>query len=492
MMAPMDANLKNAAPAPPRRWRHRLFHSLQWRLVALFLLLALGLSVAFVGGMQKSLAVGWRDAVRPLLVDYVDRLAAEIGSPPDIARAQALVQRLPISVRIEGPVAQFDSHPNRADEGRGPRRFSDDGEHGHDSANARLLLRTTADGHTLKFGLGDLNWRRGPGGFFWITLSALLLLTALAFAYVRRLLKPLDDIGAGARRFGAGDFAKPIVIRRQDELGDLAGQINTMGQDISHMLDAKRGLLLAISHELRSPLTRARLNTELLPDSPEARPQRDALLRDLAEMGRLITDLLESERLSGNHAALHLEPLDLAELVREVVAELSQLPQAEDSAGQGNAQPAQPAQSGKLFALDLQPGLPLINADKVRLRLLVRNVLDNALRHSPRPPGESPANAAQILPIEIKLRQQGDQLHLSMRDHGAGVAEDQLTQLTQAFYRTDAGRLRSTGGVGLGLYLCRLVVQAHGGQLALFNANPGLMVTATLPLSFPKGQRGQF
>lgn len=464
-----------------RRWHHRLRHSLRWRLVALFLALALALSLAFVGGMQKSLSVGWRDAVRPLLSDYVDRLAHEIGTPPDTARAQGLVARLPISVRIEGPISQYDSHPNRSDGGHDSRRFSDGGDHARDAANARLLLRTTADGHTIKFGLGDLNWRRGPGGFFWITLSALLLLTALAFAYVRRLLKPLDDIGAGARRFGAGDFAEPILIRRQDELGDLAEQINTMGQDISQMLDAKRGLLLAISHELRSPLTRARLNTELLPDSPEVGPQRDALLRDLAEMGRLISDLLESERLSGNHAALHLEELDLAELVSDVATELSLLPQYADLTFSA-------ALPGKLFDFNLQAGLPLIRADRVRVKLLVRNVLDNALRHSQRTTEPRPGGPADMLPIEIKLIQQGDSLQLTLRDHGPGVAEDQLAQLTQAFYRTDAGRLRSTGGVGLGLYLCRLVVLAHGGQLTLHNADPGLSVTVNLPIQGLKRQ----
>ena len=88
---------------------------------------------------------------------------------------------------------------------------------------------------------------------------------------------------------------------RADELGQLADMMNTMGQDIRQMLDAKRGLLLAISHELRSPLTRARLNTELLPETPEVNPQRDALMRDLQEMAGLISDLLESERLAGRN-----------------------------------------------------------------------------------------------------------------------------------------------------------------------------------------------
>ena len=140
-----------------------------------------------------------------------------------------------------------------------------------------------------------------PRIFGWITLGVLLLLTAGAYISVRRILKPLEPIGAGVAAFGAGDFSQPIRVTRPDELGALAERINGMAANLSGMLDAKRTLLLAISHELRSPLTRARVNAELLDDSPE----RQALMRDLAEMGDLISSLLESERLAAGHRALH-------------------------------------------------------------------------------------------------------------------------------------------------------------------------------------------
>jgi signal transduction histidine kinase len=97
---------------------------------------------------------------------------------------------------------------------------------------------------------------------------------------VRHLFRPLDDIRAGALRYEAGDFSHPIPRRRNDELGDLADQVNAMAGGLHRMLDGQRELLLAISHELRSPLTRARLNAELLGDGAE----RSALLRDLGQM----------------------------------------------------------------------------------------------------------------------------------------------------------------------------------------------------------------
>jgi signal transduction histidine kinase len=109
-------------------------------------------------------------------------------------------------------------------------------------------------------GLDTGSWRERPQRVGWTTLLVLLLLTAiLAYTYVRRLLRPLDDIRAGAQRFGRASSSEPIPVRRRDELGQLADDVNAMAASIHQMLEAKRGLLLAISHELRSPLTRARL-----------------------------------------------------------------------------------------------------------------------------------------------------------------------------------------------------------------------------------------
>ncbi|MFT3720473.1 ATP-binding protein [Pseudorhodoferax sp.] len=429
------------ADAPPRAGRLRralraVGHSLRLRLVALFLLLALALAASFLGGMQRALSIGWKDAARPLVADYVDRLAAEIGSPPSVARAQALAERLPISVQISGPAVNWRSEPEPR---HGPRELD-------------FLRRTTADGHQIELGLSVPVWRERPRRIGWMTLAVLLALTLAAWGYVHRLLRPLRDIGAGARRFGAGEFGQPIPVRRHDELGDLAEGVNAMAADIHQMLEAKRALLLAISHELRSPLTRARLHTELLPEAPGVAGPREALLRELALMRDLVADLLESERLATRHAALQREPTDLAALAREVV----------DAMGAG------PDAAPRLLAA---PGLPVLALDPARMRLLLRNLLGNALRHS--------AGAAR--PPELRLSPERGGIRLSVRDHGPGVDEAVLPQLAQPFYRPDAARARAGGGVGLGLYLCRLVAQAHGASWQVRNAHPGLEVRVDLP-----------
>jgi signal transduction histidine kinase len=431
-------------------------------MVLLFLVLALALAVTFLGGMQKALSGGWRDVLRPLVADYVDRLAADIGAPPDVVRAQVLVQRLPLSIRIEGPAVNWDSHPQRRREfgrrwhdGGTPPPARGDGTEMQDEDGAWwLLTRSTADGHRIRFGLGDAGWQGRPRFIGWATLAVLLLMTALAYAYVRHLMRPLRDIRAGAVRFGQGDFSKPIAVRRRDEVGDLAGQVNAMASGLHHMLDAKRQLLLAISHELRSPLTRARLNAELVPDSDDAREPRTALLRDLAEMGTLITELLESERLSAGHAALQREDADLNALVAEVIA--TQF-------------------DGRGVRFEPAAALPRLQLDPMRIKLLLRNLLDNALRHS--------AGAPQ--PPAVATALDGSRIVLSVRDFGPGVPPEQLPRLAEAFYRTDTARQRSTGGVGLGLYLCKLVAQAHGGAMSLRNAEPGLAVEVALPVGPP-------
>ena len=512
----------------------RLVFSIKLRMVLVFLVLAAALMVVFIGAMRQVVATRWQLAAQPLLVDYVDRLAEEItvDGHPSVERARALVQRLPVTVRIEGPVIRWVSHPQEprhgwGHEGDGVReggaswdgpmsgtdRHDERGTGHHGAAPVgdgsgwadeppgwqqirQLIERSTPDGHRLVFGIDRHAMLARHDGSDPLArgLAALLLLTLLAWWYVRRTLRPLDAISAGARRFGQGNFDDPIPAawtRRHGELGELATTLNTMGEDIRQMLDAKRSLLLAISHEMRSPLTRARLHTELLPeDDPEVRPQREALLRDLREMAALVEDLLESERLSDRHVALQRESLDLAVVARSVIAELKA------------------RHPGVQVVLQVPTELPPQYMDATRLRLLLRNLLENAVRHAgngrdpdrkgahgrtmPDEGGNTTAHTAAspghtgapdtdaIAMVHIDRIPTGGCV-IEVRDWGPGVPEEQLSKLAEPFHRPDAARSRHAGGVGLGLYLCRLVAQAHGGRLALENAHPGLRVRAWLP-----------
>jgi signal transduction histidine kinase len=423
-----------------RQAAHRFRHSLKLRLLALFLLLALGLGVLLLGTLQRALQGGWQGYAQPLVADYVDHLAAEIGSPPDLARARAIAERLPVRVRISGPGLRFDSQPGGLDDAH-----EDDGHHGPPSWG---LARTLASGHVLRFSLVAPPDERRPRRLGWMALAVLALITGAAYLAVRRLLRPLDAIGQGVAAYTGGRFERPIAAfapggrLRDDELGALATRIDGMAGSLAGMLEAKRTLLLAISHELRSPLTRARLHAELLDESPE----RTALLASLAEMRDLVATLLESERLqqglNSGHSALQAAPLDLALLLRGMAAD-----------------------EGLALDLGLSPAVALL--DETRIRLMLRNLLANARRHA----------AGAPLPPQLFLQVEPDgRWALGLRDHGPGVEADQLARLGEPFHRPDAARTRSAGGVGLGLHLCRQVAQAHGGELRIANAGPGLVV----------------
>ena len=113
-----------------------------------------------------------------------------------------------------------------------------------------------------------------------------------------------------------------------------------------------------------------------------------------------------------------------------------------------------------------------MRVDSTRIRLLLRNLLDNGLRHS--------ADAAQAPQVRLSPSPDGGVV-VEVRDFGPGVPEDQLGRMAEPFFRPDSARTRSAGGVGLGLYLCKLVAHAHGGSCAIRNAQPGLCVVVNLP-----------
>lgn len=273
-------------------------------------------------------------------------------------------------------------------------------------------------------------------GLLW-AVPALLLVTGVAFGVIRHMVGPLHALSVGAEAFGRGEFSHRVPVIHRDEIGDLALRFNQMAADIQAMLDGKRALLLAMSHELRSPLTRARLHAEMVGEGDS----REALLDELAQMRDLITALLESERLGSGHSALQLADCDLAELARE--------------------------QAGPGVELHIEPGLPVLKLDRLRVQLCLRNLVQNALRHN------EPVRGA----VQLSLTQAGSGVRLTVRDFGPGVPPDSLPHLGQPFYRPDAARTRGEGGVGLGLCLCRLVAQAHGGRLELRNAAPGFEVS---------------
>ena len=425
----------------------RFRHPLSGRLTLLFIGMAI-LFVLLVGaGIGRAFHDHFEQTLRPHLQRYVEYIRHDIGNPPNLARAEALSRELPLIIQIAGPDGVWVSRGVPADLGAlelhsqpGRRDNGNEYRHARQNGTEYFVLRDGAYTFAFSVPSGKSEYR-----YLW-PIVALLLVLALLYHATRRLFRPIGRIQAGVERIGAGDLDHRIQVNRRDELGDLAHSINGMADEIRRMLEAKRQLLLAISHELRSPLTRAKVAVALL-DDPQ---QRGEITRDLDELARLVEELLETERLSTRHRVLDRRPALLNVLVEETIASFF--------AGT-NVKRTLPAQD------------VLAEIDSARIKLLLKNLLDNAVRHTP-------AGAA---PPEVILNATPEDCTLAVRDHGTGIAPEHLPHLTEPFYRADPARLRETGGYGLGLYLCRVIAEAHGGTLAI-DSTPGQGTTVRVIL----------
>lgn len=407
-------------------------HSLSGRLILLFLLTGLALALVVRSGFRYGLESNLRELTAPHLNEYIQHLVRELGNPPTAAAAEKLEQRLPLEIVLSRSPAQIEiTHRHE--------RVLADG-------SPVIVGRRDGGGFVVEVRVGDqyvlflprtLRDTEVVPAVAALTIGAILLVLALAYHGIRRLFRPIETIQAGVARIGRGELDYRLRIQRRDELGDLADSVNAMADDIRGLLEAKRALLFSISHELRSPLTRARVNVELLEDGTE----RKELLGDLGELDSLLNELLESERLRGRHVALDRQAVDPTELLTELCRK---------------------SFADQDLTLELDPPDTWLSLDQNRIRLLARNLLRNALRHT------RDGDAAPI------LRSHADERDwcLEVQDFGAGIAAEHLRHLTEPFYRADPSRQRTSGGVGLGLYLSRVIAEAHGGELRI-ESEPG-------------------
>jgi signal transduction histidine kinase len=210
---------------------------------------------------------------------------------------------------------------------------------------------------------------------------------------------------------------------------------------IREMLRSKEQLLLDVSHELRSPLTRAKLGLALIDDNENVRRVNE----DLKELEQMITELLEAARLESDFGVLRRELTDLAILAREV-------------------------SHGRRVSV-VTPGAVTINVDPDRISTVLRNLVDNALKYS-----------AEGTPVDLRVMRADNGGRIEVRDHGVGIPPGELAHVFEPFYRVDKSRTRKTGGFGLGLSLCKRIVEAHGGTISI-SSEPkvGTTVTVFLP-----------
>lgn len=268
----------------------------------------------------------------------------------------------------------------------------------------------------------------------------LLLLVAIIFTahvLLRRALRPLRWLQEGVAALSDGNLDVAVPHRTKDEFGALTDAFNHMVGRVREMVRSRDQLLLDVSHELRSPLTRMKVALELLPES-EHDEHKPRLAANVAEMEAMVTELLELERLRQGRG-LRIEQSDLMRVVREVV---------ESCAGQP---------PGVMLAAGPEKLTLAIDPEKVRT--VLGNLLENAAKYS----------LADSKPICVSVAEQDNAALVKVEDDGPGIPEEDITSLFEPFFRVDRSRSRKTGGYGLGLSLCKRIMEAHKGSIAVEN-----------------------
>ncbi|MEM7563108.1 MAG: ATP-binding protein [Pseudomonadota bacterium] len=430
-------------------WFREKWDSLIFRLLFYFVVSLVVIAIIIATSFAHRIKPHFRNEILPNVEQYIEYIIRDIGVPPDLQVARQLSSKLPFELRIEGRSVNWSSSRKlSAIQGYRMRRAPppyQDVFYGHKRYRRThmSLLLVEKQGYRYLFAV-DNNFRHGSEERHWYLFLVLGGILIGLYILIRRLFQPVEEISRHMERLGAGELDHTLELRGRGEIARLSGGINRMSAQIKSMLDSKSGLLLAISHELRSPLTRMKVNLELIEDCHE----KQQLIADVKEMETLVSAILESERLNQKHAPLNRVSCDISDLILEVIEEHDY----HDN-------------------IEFDPIHIILDIDILRVKLLLKNLLDNACRY------------ADEKPVTIKLQNNANALLLRVEDQGTGIEKSELSRLTEAFYRPDFSRQRNTGGYGLGLYLCRLIIEAHGGSILIESeVSSGTCVTIEFPL----------
>ena len=318
-----------------------------------------------------------------------------------------------------------------------------------------ILADLQGGGFSASLRLPDQGWMnvtaRPPRPVPWSSptfLVALAVMTAavaaLSFWAVQRLTAPLRELAQAADRLGRDVNAPPLPTEGPREVAQAAAAFNTMAERIRRFVSDRTTMLAALSHDLRTPITRLRLRAEFIEDQV----LREKLLADLAEMEAMVSATLALAR--EDAARERVSVIDLAALARTVADE------ANDLAGREVATVAAPS------------SLPLA-VRPLALKRALGNLVQNAVAY------------AGTCTIRLVPPDRG-MVRLLVEDDGPGIPEAEIERLMQPFQRGEPSRSRETGGAGLGLAIARSVARAHGGELVLENRSPrGLRASLSLP-----------
>ena len=418
-----------------RRWRLSIFSKLLAIMLGTLVILLVIVTVIFALVIFPTSVSTSEHAAR----QYTQLLAA---TQPDLEVANKIHKDLGIDIRYEGAAGSWTTSETL------PTVEQVRNGHVHLSFGHQYHLVSAANGGTYLFAWDVRDkMHAAHQKLLWMLLLMIVGVVLTAYWFQKRLLRPVQMLGDGVARMSAGQLDVVLPEVTYDELGTLTTAFNQMVSRVKEMIHARDQLLLDVSHELRSPLTRMKVALALLPEHDN----KANLEADVKEMETMISELLELERLRTPHG-LHKQKQDVVPMVREI-AQLFE-----------NRTPG--------VHLIAHPGTIFANVDGEKLRTVLRNLLDNAFKYS----------LPDSQPVILSVSENQDSVVIRVQDDGQGIPEAQMANIFEPFFRIDPSRSKKTGGYGLGLSMCKRIIEAHGGTIqATNNAVRGASFAITIP-----------
>jgi len=301
------------------------------------------------------------------------------------------------------------------------------------------------------------------------SLAVIVLAGIGGMFLANRWLKPVDWITGTAREIGEGNLGRRINIRRGDEMGRLATTINGMVERLERALTRQRQFTADASHELRTPLAVIQAESSLALDKErtqeEYRKSLELVSQEVKYMTTVINKLLLLARIEAGEEPISLQEVNMKDLLTELAADLELL--TRDKGLQLNL--------GEMENLS-------VNGDRVKLRQLFLNILENAIRYTP---------SGGI--ISGSLLKKNNTAVATIADTGIGIPPEHLPFIFERFYRVDKARSRAEGGAGLGLAIARNIAKVHGGEIEVESeAGKGSAFHIILPLLNPAAEQLSF
>lgn len=294
----------------------------------------------------------------------------------------------------------------------------------------------------------------------WSMMGATALAVLMGLLLSRTLLKPLRQLQVGIQALQRGEAPSAVGTTRRDEFGEVLSAFGEMHQEVVRNQQARRQLTANIAHDLNTPLSVISGTLEgILDGTFKPTPQRlQRIHRETGHVAQLVNDLRFLSLADAGELHIHPKPTDVAALLTDVASNFREMSE----------------QQGITLHADL-PGEDLTAfADQVRITQVVQNLLNNALAYT-QSGGE----------VRIRAVREARLVRVSVQDTGSGISPEDLPRVFERLYRADASR--STSGSGLGLSICKSIVEAHGGEIQLSSAlGRGTTVTFTLPQGAPE------